>query len=110
MTSPKPSAHKVRKTPEHSGRTPEHGLDRAESHGGRLRRRVPRGRLEGPHLATDLPTFIPHFTAERQDIARDHAPRVHNHVAIDCDQVAPKRAVDIGVAINHQEMSVQLFR
>ena len=89
---------------DHAGQPPEDRLQRARRRlGGRGRLREDGGRAEGPDLAADLAAQVAHIAAQRQDVAGHQAARVHDHVAVHRDQVAEQSAVDVGVALHHQQ-------
>jgi hypothetical protein len=66
--------------------------------------------LQGSHLSTDLPAVIMNLSAQRENIAGNHSSGMQDHVSVDRHEVTTKGPVDIGIAVDHQQVTLEIFR
>src|SRR5690242_2264498 len=68
------------------------------------------GRGQGSHLSIDLSTVVSYLSSEREHIARHHCSRMDHGVSPYRHQIADQPAVDIGGAVNYQQVSSECLR
>ena len=64
------------------------------------------GGRHGANLAGDLTALEPHLAVEGEHVARDHGTRVEDDVAVPADEVALEAAVDVGGALEHEQVAL----